>query len=234
MVYGVDFSRELPIMLAMVELKAKKRDVKEDLGKIREAGFMPAVFYGKKSPSTPISVNKVEFLKVWKQAGESSVVSLMGSDTEVDALIHEVFLDPVTGEPKHADFYVFDKDKKIEISIPLEFIGTAPAVKDLGGLLVKVMYEIKIEAFPQNLPHQIEVDISGLKEFGSQIHASDIVLPKGVTLLEQPEEVIVLVDEPKEEVEVEAAAIDLSAIEVEKKGKEKEGAVVEGETAPTE
>ncbi len=213
----------------MLQLNTKKRDVKEDLEEIRESGFMPAVFYGKKAPSTPISINKVEFLKVWKQAGESAVVSLSGDDTKVDALIQEVLLDPVTGEPKHADFYVFDKDKKIEISIPLEFVGVAPGVKDLGGLLVKVMYEIKIEALPQDLPQQIEVDISGLTEFGSQIHASDIVLPKGVTLLEQPEEVVVLVDAPKEEVETEAAPIDFSAIEVEKKGKEKDGAAGEEE-----
>lgn len=213
----------------MIELNTKKRDVKEDLEEIREGGFMPAVFYGKKAPSTPISINKVDFLKAWKQAGESTVVSLKGEDANVSALIQEVLLDPVTGEPKHADFYVFDKDKKIEISIPLEFVGVAPAVKDLGGLLVKVMHEIKIEALPQDLPHQITVDISHLSEFGSQIHASDIILPNGVTLLEQPEEVVVLVNEPKEEVEAEAAPIDLSSIEVEKKGKEKDGAAGEEE-----
>ena len=212
----------------MLTLEAKKRNTKEDLSALREGGFMPAVFYGKKDPSTPITIEKVKFLKVWKEAGESSVVSIKGDDLNVDALIHDVAVDPVSGEPLHADFYVFDKNKKVELSIPLGFVGVSPAVKDLGGQLIKVLFEIKIEALPQNLPHQIDVDISKLVEIGNQIHAKDIVLPQGVTLLEHPEEVVVLVDTPKEEVEIETAPIDLSSIEVEKKGKEKE------EEAPTE
>lgn len=206
----------------MLTLEAKKRNTKEDLSALREQGFMPAVFYGKKDPSTPITIEKVKFLKIWKEAGESSVVSIKGDDLNVDALIHEVAVDPVSGEPLHADFYVFDKNKKVELSIPLEFVGVSPAVKDLGGQLIKVLYEIKIEALPQNLPHQIDVDISKLMEIGNQIHAKDIVLPQGVMLLEHPDEVVVLVDSPKEEVEIETAPIDLSSIEVEKKGKEKE------------
>lgn len=212
----------------MLTLEAKKRNTKEDLSALREGGFMPAVFYGKKDPSTPITIEKVKFLKVWKEAGESSVVSIKGDDLNVDALIHDVAVDPVSGEPLHADFYVFDKNKKVELSIPLEFVGVSPAVKDLGGQLIKVLFEIKIEALPQNLPHQIDVDISKLVEIGDQIHAKDIVLPQGVTLLEHPEEAVVLVDTPKEEVEIEITPIDLSSIEVEKKGKEKE------EEAPTE
>lgn len=212
----------------MLTLEAKKRNTKEDLSALREGGFMPAVFYGKKDPSTPITIEKVKFSKVWKEAGESSVVSIKGDDLNVDALIHDVTVDPVSGEPLHADFYVFDKNKKVELSIPLEFVGVSPAVKDLGGQLIKVLFEIKIEALPQNLPHQIDVDISKLVEIGDQIHAKDIVLPQGVTLLEHPEEAVVLVDTPKEEVEIEITPIDLSSIEVEKKGKEKE------EEAPTE
>lgn len=212
----------------MLTLEAKKRNTKEDLSALREQGFMPAVFYGKKDPSTPITIEKVKFLKIWKEAGESSVVSIKGDDLNVDALIHDVAVDPVSGEPLHADFYVFDKNKKVELSIPLEFVGVSPAVKDLGGQLIKVLYEIKIEALPQNLPHQIDVDISKLMEIGNQIHAKDIVLPQGVMLLEHPDEVVVLVDSPKEEVEIETAPIDLSSIEVEKKGKEKE------EEAPVE
>ncbi len=209
----------------MLILSAEKRDTKENLSNMRAKGFLPAVFYGKKTDSTPITIVKKDFLKVWKEAGESSVVTLDDNGTKVDALIHDVLLDPVSGEPQHADFYVFDKDKKIEIAIPLEFVGVSSGVKDLGGLLVKVMHEIKIEALPQDLPHQIEVDISSLNTLGSQLHAKDIVLPKGVTLLENPDEVVVLVDTPKEEVEETSTPIDFSAIEVEKKGKEK----VEGE-----
>jgi large subunit ribosomal protein L25 len=108
------------------------------------------------------------------------------------------------------------------VDIPLEFEGVSPAVKDLGGSLVKVMHEVKISAMPKDLPHNIIVDISSLVDFQSQILAKDIKVPAGVELMENPEEVVALVSEPREEKE-ETAPVDLSAIEVEKKGKDKEG-----------
>jgi len=203
-----------------MKLAAKTRNSKEDLEKLRKGGSIPAVFYGKKTPSTSITVSQVEFMKTWKSAGESTVVTLTGLDTDVDALIHDVDFDPVTGVPRHADFYVFDKNLKIEISVPVEFVGVSSAVKELGGVLVKVLHEIKIEALPSNLPHQLEVDIAGITEIGGQLTAGDIKLPAGVSLVENAEEVVVLVSLPKEEVETDVV-VDLSAIEVEKKGKEK-------------
>lgn len=213
----------------MIELKAKSRDLSEDPRDLRADGFIPAVFYGKKTESTPVSVATVDFLKVLKKAGESSVVTLVHDSGKVDVLIHDVAFDPVSDMPIHADFYVFNKDVKIEVAVPLEFIGVAPAVKDLGGLLVKVMHELKIEALPANLPHQIEVDISSMAQIGDQVLASDLKLPSGVTLVEGGEEVVVLVSGPKAEEEEEAAPVDLSAIEVEKKGKEKNADGSEGE-----
>jgi len=176
------------------------------------------------------------FEKTLKDAGESTILHLEGKDIDVDVLIHEVDLDPVTDKPRHADFYAIEKGKKLEIKIPLEFTGVAPAVKDLGGVLVKVMHEMEIEALPKDLPHKIEVDISKLATFDSVVTAADIKLPEGVTLKIKPEEVVASVYEPKEEV-VEAAPVDLSAIEVVKKGKEaKEGAegAAATEAAPKE
>ncbi|MFM2357855.1 MAG: hypothetical protein RJA61_592 [Candidatus Parcubacteria bacterium] len=214
----------------MITLEFQKRDVKKDLETLRKEGIMPAVFYGKKQASTPIAVPLKIFLKVLKEAGESTVVTLKEGNNEYDALIHEVDINPVTDVPRHADFYVFEKGQKIEIDVPLEFIGVSPAVKELSGVLVKVLYELKIEAEPKNLPHEINVDISSLVNFESRILAKDIVLPEGVTLLEKADEVVALVSEAKEEKEEEAAPVDLSAIEVEKKGKEKDGAApAEGE-----
>ena len=217
----------------MLELHVQKRDPKGSLAKLRTEGNMPAVFYGKKESSTPISVPRVEFLKAWKSAGESTVVTLKHGEGTVDTLIHDVDFDPVTGMPRHADFYVFEKGHKLEVSVPLEFTGIAPGVKDFGGLLVKVVHEIKVEALPTNLPHEIVVDVSGLTEIGSQILAGDIILPSGVTLVDGPEEVVVLISAPKAEEESEPIEVDLSAIEVEKKGKEK-NAEEGGEEAPAE
>ena len=204
----------------MLTLNVQKRDAHTDLSDIRSQGLMPAVFYGKKEPATSISLSQVDFMKAWKQAGESSVVTLAHDAGSVDVLIQDVDLDPVTDMPRHADFYVFDKTHKLEIDVPLEFVGIAPGVKDFGGLLVKVLHDIKIEALPSNLPAHIEVDLSTLAAIGSQILAQDLIMPKGVTLVASPEEVVALISAPKEEIEEEAVPVDLSAIEVEKKGKE--------------
>lgn len=206
----------------MLTLKAEIRDTHTKPETVRKAGKVPAVFYGKKEASTAISVPKIDFLKVWKEAGESSVVTLEMTEGSKESLIQDVDLDPITGIPRHADFYVFEKGHKVEVELSLEFTGISPAVKDLGGMLVKVLHEIKVEAMPKDLPHNIEIDISSLANFGDQILAKDITIPSGVTLKENPEEVIALVSAPREEKEEETAPIDLSEIEVEKKGKEEE------------
>lgn len=218
-----------PMTLA---LKIEAREGKINLNTLRRSGKMPAVYYGRKEKSTPISVSTVDFIKVWQKAGESSVVTLQSPKGELDALIYEVERDPVKGEFRHADFYVFEKGQKIEVKTPLEFIGVAPAVKEQGGVLVKVLHELHIKAAPKDLPHSIPVDISLLVNFESQVLAKDIKLPSGVELVTLPEEVVASVYEPKEEVVEAAPAPDLAAIEVEKKGKEaKEGEAPEGEAA---
>ncbi len=207
----------------MITLNYVERKDVGDSTILRTEGYIPAVFYGKKQASTSIAILRSEFGKVWKQAGESSVVSLIGPTGNVDALIHEVDQDPVTEIPRHADFYVFEKGKKIEVSIPLIFVGVSPAVKDLSGNLVKVMHEITIEASPEHLPHEIEVDISALVDFDAQILASNLKLPTGVTLAGDADEVVASVSAPKaEEVEEPTVAPDLSTIEVAKKGKKEE------------
>ncbi len=212
----------------MLTLKTEIRDRTTKAETIRKAGRIPAVFYGKKEASTPISIPKIDFLKIWKEAGESSVVTLETPAGSKESLIQDVDVDPVTGVPRHADFYVFEKGHKVEVELLIEFVGVSSAIKDLGGVLVKVLHKLKVEAMPKDLPHNISVDINTLANFGDQILAKNITLPAGVELRENPEEVVALVSAPREEKEEEAAPIDLSAIEVEKKGKEE---VVE-ESAP--
>lgn len=210
-----------------ITLKVEKRDMKLKPEALRAKGFVPAVFYGKKEASTPISIVKADFLKVWREAGESSVIILKGEGIDVESLITDVTRHPVSGVPLHADFYVFEKGKKIKIKVPLEFKGVSPAVKDLGGTLVKVLHEIEIEALPKDLPRAITIDITPLKEFSSVIHAKDIKLPEGVVMIATSLEIVASIAEPRKiEEEVVAAPVDLSTIEVEKKGKEaKEGEV---------
>ena len=216
----------------MLSLTIEKRDMKGKLDAVRASGKMPAVFYGPKEASTPVSVSAVEFKKVWKKAGESSVIILKdAAGAEHEALIHEVDVHPLTGAPRHADFYVIEKGKKVQVAVPLVFEGVSSAVKDKAGILVKVRREIEIEAAPRDLPHEIKVDIAALVELTDVIKAKDLKLGAGVELKIAPEEVVASIAEAKEEVEEAPAAVDMSAIEVEAKGKEaKEGE--EGAAAP--
>lgn len=205
----------------MFELKVEKREKTgtRSLDSLRKEGFIPAVVYGKKEPATPIKLSLTDFKKTFSQAGESSVISLKGLGEEKEVLIYDVDVEPVRGEPRHVDFYAFEKGKKLKIDVPLEFIGVSPAVKDLGGILVKVMHEIEIEALPKDLPQKIEVDITPLVDFEVQIHVRDLKLPSGVTTLMHETEVVAMVSEAKEEVFEEPVAPDLESIEVEAKGK---------------
>lgn len=203
----------------MLTLKAEIRNKSDKLDKIRKEGRIPAVFYGKKEASTSISIHKIDFLKVWKEAGESSVINLETSEGSKESLIQAIDLDPITNIPRHADFYVFEKGHKLEVEIPIKFIGVSPAVKDLGGMLVKILHELKVTAKPKDLPHTVDIDISSLANFTNQILAKDIILPAGVELRENLEEVVALVSAPREE-KKEETPIDLSTIEVKKKGKE--------------
>lgn len=211
----------------MLSLDIKKRDMKVGADNVRKTGSIPAIFYGPKETSTPIIVDTISFKKVWKKAGASSVIILKDEiGNEHESLIHEVDVHPLSGEPRHADFYVIEKGKKVEVALPLVFEGISPAVKDLGGILVKVRRDIDIEAAPRDLPQNIVVDISKLAQLTDVILAKDLPVPTGVEIKIGPDEVIASISVAKEEVDEAPTTIDMSAIEVEAKGKEaKEGEV---------
>jgi large subunit ribosomal protein L25 len=206
----------------VIQLQAKKRDGKgsKQSALLRADGFIPAVVYGKKEDTTPITLSEKDFQKAFEEAGESTVLELVGVGDTKEVLIHDIDRDPLRGLVRHVDLYAIEKGKPVEVSVPIEFIGVAPAEKELGGTLMKVMHEVEIEALARDLPHEVVLDISILKTFEDQAHASDIVMPSGVTLKTDAEEVVALVNEAKEEEEEPVEAPDLSAIEVEKKGKE--------------
>lgn len=218
---GVRYST--PIMLT---LAVEKRGTTTAPVLLR-TGSIPAVVYGAHHASTPITIPAIAFEKVLREAGEATIVSLEGIGALLPTLIHEVDLDPLTNRPRHVDFYAVTKGEKVEVAIPLVFVGVSPAV-EAGANLVKVLHEIEVEADPMNLPHNIEVDLALLKVINDQIHARELKLPAGVELTGEPEDVIALVQEVVEEKEEVVAPADLSAIEVEKKGKEE---AAEGEVA---
>ena len=204
----------------MLTLKTEIRDKKSNLDKIKKKRKLPAVFYGAKNKPTSIIINDREFEKVWKQAGESTTITLETSKNKVDVLIHDVQLHPVKSIPIHVDFLVIDTTKEVEIEVPINFVGISPAIKAGFGILVKTLHELEIKALPKNLPREIEVDISKLEKLGDQILVKDIKLPLGVFFITKEDEVIVLISAQKEETEEIKEEIGLEDIKVEKKGKE--------------
>ncbi len=189
------------------------------------AGKIKAVCYGPKQPSTPIALDLKDFTKLYKDAGESSVITLKGLGADLDVLIHDVQKDAVKGTIVHADLYAIEKGKKVHVHVPLVFVGVSNAVKTLGADLVKVLHEVEIEAEAKDLPHEIEVDLAKLAEFEDQILVSDLKVASGVRVVTGEEEVIAIAAKHKEEEEEAPSSIDMSAIEVsDQKGKKEEEA----------
>jgi len=193
------------------------------LKKKRGSRKFPAVLYGAKMKNQPLFVDFEEFKRIWREAGESTIVKLKhnNSGDTFDVLIHSVDIDPLKNEPIHADFLAVEMDKPIITKVPLVFEGVAPAAKELGGVLVKVLHEIEVEALPKDLPHELKVDVSKLVTFEDKIILTDIVLPAGVKIIGNPEEVVALVEIASEE-EISTEEPSLEKIEVEKRGKKEE------------
>jgi large subunit ribosomal protein L25 len=206
----------------MFTIEAQTRDTKSSNDFLRSNGSIPAVVYGGGTETRQISVVAKEFEKIFKGAGESSTVTISLDGKKIDTLIHEVQFDAVTNRPMHVDFLAIDTSKPITVSVPLEFTGAAPAVKAGLGTLVKIMHEIEISALPKDMPHSIVVDISSLNSLESQLNVSNLTFPSGVTPTAKGTDIVASIAAQKEE--KEEAPIDLSTIEVEKKGKKEEEA----------
>ncbi|HYF28959.1 MAG TPA: 50S ribosomal protein L25 [Candidatus Paceibacterota bacterium] len=205
----------------MITLQASAREATGKAARKEAAASstMPAVVYGPKQEAMSISIGLADFERVLRNEGESTLIELSGLAKPVQVLIHEVDVDPVTSRPRHADFYAIEKGAKVKVSIPLSYVGESPAVK-AGANIVKVLHEVEVEADPSKLPHEIEVDITALAAEGDQVHVSDLKAPAGVTFVTDGDEVVALAQAVEVEPEEPAAALDMDAIEVEKKGKE--------------
>ncbi len=190
-------------------------------------GMMPAVMYGSNSKSTPVFVDKIEFRKAYKGAGESGVVKLLG-DSKESVLIHDVQIDPVSSMPIHVDLFVIEKGAKMHVNIPLRFVGEAPAIK-LGGNVVKVLQELSIEIDPSLAPHDFEIDLSKLDTLQSNITVGDIKLPAGAALYHINNEDLIasVVAQSTEDLNAEVVKVDMDAVVREEKTKKDEGEVTD-------
>lgn len=198
---------------------------------VRNDGYLPAVIYGHDFKSASVQVKVKDFEGAYAKAGESSLIYVDLDGKSLPVIIYDVSKDAISDELVHADFYKVNLDEKVTTDIPLVFIGEAPAVKSLGGILVKNINEITVEALPQNLPHEIQVDISSLQNFGGEILIQDLKLPEGVEVKDKLDSIVVLVQEPISQEELDKQlAVPVGGIEdVEVIKKEKEEEVPEGE-----
>lgn len=210
----------------MTELNVVKRDAETKVATLREEGQVPAVFYGPKEENTPITLNEREFLQVWDEAGGSAIVDLKGVGEDKEVLIHDVEWHPVKGTPMHVDFYCIERGKKLTVSVPLEFVGEAPAEKE-GGIVVKVMYELEIEVKPRDIPQKIEVDVSLLTGLDSSITIADLNLPETIEPTQEVTETVASITQAQEEPEEEEER-DITDVEIEGESKEG-GEAAEGE-----
>lgn len=161
-----------------------------DVDATRLAGFMPAELYGHGVQNVHLSIPVKDFAKVFKEAGENTVVNIIVEGKKHPTLIYDVQYDPVLDTFLHADFYEVRMDEKIKTKIPVEFVGESPAVKEQSGIVVKAVQEIEVEALPGDLPHMFEVDLSLLTDIGASFHVKDLKALKGVEFLLDPETVM--------------------------------------------
>lgn len=210
-------------------LTLKNRPAKK-LAELRLAGLLPGVMYGPHREPMPVSVSLIDFSKLHTTAGESSLIDVMmeGAKEPVKALIQDVQFDPVKGSLIHFDLLEINMNEEMFATVQLVFVGEAPAVKELGGTLMKPHGEVEVKCLPKDLVSQLEVDLSVLKSFEDAIFVEDLKLPAGLTVIDSKEQLVAKVTPPLSEDEIKAmeatpaATPALEEIEVEKKGKKEE------------
>lgn len=188
-------------MVADLNLDTKKRTKKDD--KIMRDENVPAILYGKGIENELLWVNKKIFDKVYDEAGESTILKLaLEGNGKRNVVIKDVQKDILSGQPIHVDFYQVRMDEEIEAEVELVFVGESPAVKELGGVLVKNMDSVDIKCLPGDLLSKIEVDISRIKTFDDYIYIKDLDIPEKVEVLVDAETVVAMVSAPRTEEEM--------------------------------
>lgn len=210
-----------------MDLKTEKRDI---LGKkvnaLRQNGSLPAELYGRAMPNLHLSVNAKDFEKVYKAAGENTIVNVIVDGTPKPALIYDVQHHPVSGDIESVDLYAVRMDEEITATVPIILTGESEIVKAGLGVLIESMDEIEVEALPADIPKEITVDISGLKEIGNSIYVKDVVITGKFKFSIDLENVIVSISElaPEEEPVVAEMTPDQVVVETEEKKAERDAA----------
>ena len=185
-----------------MELKVQNRTIfGKRVKQLREVGLIPAEVFGRGLKNEHVSVSAKEFSKIFKEAGENTVITLVdekGGKNPV--IVSDVAMDHMKGVVLSVDFHHVRMDEKIQAKVPIEFVGDAPATKK-GMILIKVLDEIEVEALPNKIPHRFEADISGLTEAGQDIFVKDMKINPDVKLVTHGDSVIITVAETAKEKE---------------------------------
>lgn len=210
---------------------------------LKKQNCLPGIVYGKEIGSVPLKVNYEEFIQVWGEAGEGTIINLkVGKPSEKQkkvneypVLIREVQKDPLSEELLHVDFYQLPMDREVEVTVPFVFEGEAPAEKDQGGVLIKNLHEVRIKGLPKNLIPSIRINLSSLVNIDDSIKIKDLLLPENISILANLEEIVVLAREVQEE-EMEVTPEESRPEEVEVIGEKEEERIEEeqGETQERE
>ncbi|PIR98586.1 MAG: 50S ribosomal protein L25 [Candidatus Colwellbacteria bacterium CG10_big_fil_rev_8_21_14_0_10_41_28] len=221
-----------------LELKTEKREILgREVKSLREKGLIPAELYGNGIENVHLSIEEDEFKRVYKEGGESTLIYVKFDNESRPVLIHNVQLNPINGSILAVDLYEVNMKEKISTNVPLDFIGEAPAVEDVGGVLITSLDEVEIEALPINIPHDIKVDLSVLDEIGKSIQVSDLLAGDKFEILTEGDITIASIAEPREEEEEPEEEMSVEDIEVEGEKKEdgsEEGAAEEGKPSGDE
>jgi large subunit ribosomal protein L25 len=189
-------------------LSAEARDlVGRKVKNLRKLGKVPATVYGKNVKSVSVTVAADAFEKVYATAGETGLVELMVGKDMRPVLVHTLQKDPVSNQLLHIEFHQVDLKEKVHTKVPVELVGDAPAVAGKVGVLLTLLDEVDVEALPMDLPEKLTIDVSSLKEVNQEIKVSGLVVPSGVTVLTDKEQLVVRVGALiSKEAEAEAAA----------------------------
>jgi large subunit ribosomal protein L25 len=214
-------------------LRAEPRTVfGKKVGRLRREGLVPGVVYGPVVKDTiSVSVNARDFGRFYNRVGHSTVFTLEWDGGSQPVLIREVQVDPVRGDHLHIDFFAPNMRVKLRQSVPVVLVNHSD---DAQGILNQTLTEVEVEALPSDLPHQIDVDISGLLAVGDTIRIGDLVTPDGVEVTGDPEDNIAsLIAETVEPEPEETEAAETAEGEA-AEGEAGESADSEGETASEE
>jgi len=217
------------------ELEVSKRDITgKKVRFLRRQGITPGNIYGHGIDSTALQTDAKSLKHLLARVGGTDLISLKidNSKAPVLVLIRDVQRNPLTDELLHVDFYQVKMTEKIKADVPLVFVGEAPVLEKIKkAAVLHLIDSLHIEALPDKLPHSLEVDLSSLEELDSTIHVKDIHLGDGITLLSDPEQMVVKVAEARKEVEVVPEVVEAELKEEVEEAAEEEAAEAKAEPA---